>query len=183
MTRKEDLNLSTDTAGERVVSGKEDMAEGRVTAVRRGNITEVLNPDSLSQARTSTELENLTLHEERARIEVLREQAGRVSIQKIVKERQEVIPVTLTTETLEITVKDGAGKVTLNGEVLEPGRTYEVLIHDEKAVVQKEVFALSDVTLHKETRTYTHTENITLMREELDVRDPQGLVREIHSDG
>ena len=57
MTRKEDLNLSTDTAGERVVSGKEDMAEGRVTAVRRGNITEVLNPDSLSQARTSTELE------------------------------------------------------------------------------------------------------------------------------
>ena len=44
------------------------------------------------------------------------------------------VPVTLTTETLEITVKDGAGKVTLNGEVLEPGRTYEVLIHDEKAV-------------------------------------------------
>lgn len=182
MTRNEDPQLNAEALGERLVSGRDEQAEGRVTAVRRGSITEVINPDSLSQARTSTELEHLTLHEERARVEVLREQAGSVSIRKVVKEREEVIPVTLTTETLEITVKDGAGKVTLNGEVLEPGRSYEVLVHDEKAVVQKEVFALSDVTLNKETRTYTHTEHITLRREELDVRDPQGLVRDVQKD-
>ncbi|RJF71681.1 DUF2382 domain-containing protein [Deinococcus cavernae] len=182
MTSQEDPRLSADVPGERVVSGKDDQAEGRVTAVRRGNITEVINSDSLSQARTSTELDTLTLHEERARVEVLREQAGSVSIRKVIRQREEVLPVTLTTETLEITVRDGAGKVTLNGEVLEPGRTYEVIVHDEKAVVQKEVFALSDVTLNKETRTYTHTENITLLREELDVRDPQGLVREVKLD-
>lgn len=156
--------------------------QGHVTAVRRAGEVELTDTSLLAHDEGRAELNHLTLHEERARVEVLREQAGQVSIRKVVKEREEVIPVTLTTETLEITVKDGAGKVTLNGEVLEPGRTYEVLIHDERAVVQKEVFAVSDVSLNKEIRTYTHTENVTLRREELDVRDPQELVREVQND-
>lgn len=139
---------------------------------------DLLPTQSLTEARSRTELDRLTLYEERAHIEVLREQAGAVSIRKIVRERQEVIPVTLTTEVLEITVGDGTGKITLNGETLEPGRTYEVLVHDERAVVEKQVFASSDVSLTKQSHTYTHTEEVVLRHEELDVRDPQGLVRE-----
>lgn len=143
---------------------------------------EAFEPESLSRASSYTELDRLTLHEERAKVEVIREQVGAVSIRKVIRERQEVIPVTLTTETLEITVQDGAGKVTLNGEALEAGRTYEILIHDEKAVVEKQVVALSDVTLSKQAHTFTHTEEVSLRREELDVRDPQGLVREVVAD-
>ncbi len=177
--------------GERLVEGKTGTEENHVTAVRRNEqliATDLSEPldervvGGLSSARSRTELEQMTLHEERARVEVLREQVGSVSVRKVVRQREEVIPVTLTTEVLEITVKDGAGKVTLNGEALEPGRTYEVLVHDERAVVQKEVFAHSDVTLSKEARTYTHTEQVTLRREELDVNDPQGLAHEIRHD-
>lgn len=156
--------------------------ENHVTAVRRN---ERLVAGTLEDGQTlvdHTELDRLTLLEERARVEVLREQVGSVKIRKVVREREEVIPVKLTTETLEITVADGAGKVTLNGEVMEPGRTYEVLIHDERAVVEKQVFAQSNVTLRKEATTYTHTEQVTLRREELDVRDPQGLVREVREE-
>lgn len=143
---------------------------------------DTFDSNTLHSAHSRTELEHLTLHEERAKVEVRREYAGTVSIRKVVKERQEVIPVTLTTEVLEITVQDGAGKVTLNGEELEVGRTYEILIQDEKAVVEKQVFALSDISLSKQTHTFTHTQEVTLRREELDVRDPQGLVREVVTD-
>lgn len=140
---------------------------------------DTLDADIVRSAHSRTELDHLTLHEERAKVEVRREQAGAVSIRKVVRERQEVIPVILISETLEITVQDGAGKVRLNGEELEAGRTYEILIHDEKAVVEKEIFALSDVNLSKQTHTTTYSEEVTLRREVLDVRDPQGLVREV----
>ncbi|GAA5501626.1 hypothetical protein Dxin01_01362 [Deinococcus xinjiangensis] len=160
--------------------------EGHVTGIRRRaeglSLPENQPSSSLSKASARTELERLTLHEERAKVEVLREQVGSVSVRKVVRERREVLPVTLTTEILEISVTDGAGKVLLNGEALEAGRTYEVIIRDERARVEKQVFALSDVTLSKQANTVTHTEEVTLRREELEVRDPNGLVREVVGD-
>lgn len=139
-------------------------------------------PDTavLRDASARTDLERLTLHEERASVQAVQALAGRVSIRKVITERQEVIPVNLTTEKLEIIVTDGAGLVTLNGEVLEPGRSYEVLVSDEKAVVTKQVYAISDITISKQTHAHTHTEEITLRREVLEVRDPRGLVREVN---
>lgn len=138
-------------------------------------------PDAalLAQAQSRTELGRLTLHEERANVEVVRGGAGSVSVLRRVVEREELVPVQLVRETLEITVQNGQGLVTLNGEALEPGRTYEVLVREERAEVTKQVYALSDVVLSKQSRTVTHEEAVTLRRETLDVRDPHGLTREL----
>ncbi|MDL2343134.1 YsnF/AvaK domain-containing protein [Deinococcus sp. MIMF12] len=124
-------------------------------------------------------LERLRLHEERATVEVVPEAAGAVTIRRVVTERQENVPITLRSEHLEITVRDNTGgRATLNGEELEVGRVYEVALYEERALIDKQVYALADVTVAKEARTYTQTQEITLRREELAVDDPQGLVRD-----
>ncbi|GAA5514866.1 hypothetical protein Dcar01_03629 [Deinococcus carri] len=126
-------------------------------------------------------VERLVLHEERAEVEVLRDLTGAVQIRRVVTERQEVVPVTLTNEHLEITVTDGVGRVRMNGEVLEPGRVYTVELSEERAEVRKQVFPLQEVTIAKQRQTFTHSEQITLRREELDVQGLEGEVRELDS--
>lgn len=124
-------------------------------------------------------IERLRLYEERANVEVVPEVVGAVTIRRVVTERQEMVPITLRREHLEITVKENTGgRATLNGEELEVGRVYEVPLYEERAQFEKLVYPLSDVTIAKEARTYTQTQEVTLRREELAVEDPQGLVRE-----
>lgn len=138
-------------------------------------LTEVSTPT----LETREVIEQLRLHEERAVVEVIPEQMGAVTIRRVVTEREETVPITLHSEHLEITVRaDTGGRVTLDGEVLEVGRLYEVPLYEERALVQKQVYPLSDVSIARQARTYTHKETITLRREELDVTDPQGLVRD-----
>lgn len=123
-----------------------------------------------------SEVGRVRLHEERAQIDVQRVQAGQVEVRKVVRERQETVPVTLTSEYLEIIVSpEAAGRVTMDGQLLEAGRSYEVLLTEERAQVTKQVFALSEVTVRKQVQTSTHQETVTLRREELDVVDAQGL--------
>lgn len=130
-------------------------------------------------------VDRLRLHEERAIVEVIPEQVGAVTVRRVVREREEVVPITLHSEYLEITVREGTGgRVTLKGEPLEVGRTYEVQLYEERAVVDKQIYPLSDVTIAKQSRSYTQTEHLTLRREELDVEDPMGLVRDrLRTDG
>lgn len=170
------MNNNEVKPGERVVEGKEQTSTAAATGMTSGQQVGHLRGEVPASIEN---LDKITLHEERARVDVVREQAGAVSIRKVLVERTETIPVTLTREVLEITVKAGTGKVLLDGKVLEPGQTYEVLVQDERAMVQKEIYAVSDVTLHKQVQQTTHTEQVTLRREELEVSDPQGLVREI----
>lgn len=112
----------------------------------------------------------LVLHEERAKVEVLREQTGSVQIRRVVTERQETVPITLVSERLEITVIDGGGRVRMNGEELEPGRTYTIELSEERVQIHKEVYPLHEVIIAKQRETVTHTEQVTLRREELDVQ-------------
>lgn len=127
-----------------------------------------------------SELGRVRLHEERAQVDVQRVQAGQVQVRKVVRERQETLPVTLTSEYLEIIVNpEASGRVTMDGQVLEAGRSYEVLLTEERAQVTKQVFALSEVTVRKQVQTSTHQETVTLRREELDVVDAQGLAHVI----
>lgn len=114
-------------------------------------------------------VEQLRLHEERAEVDILRERAGQVQIRRVVVERQETLPVTLRRELVEITVKEGGDRVLLNGEELEPGRTYELEVYEERAEVVKRVYPFQDVTIAKQAQTFTHDEEVTLRREELDV--------------
>ncbi|MEW6420992.1 MAG: YsnF/AvaK domain-containing protein [Deinococcota bacterium] len=112
----------------------------------------------------------LVLHEERAEVEVLRELAGTVQIRRVVTERQETVPITLISERLEITVTEGGGRVRMNGEELEPGRTYTVELSEERAQIHKQVYPFQEVTIAKQRETFTQTEQVTLRREELDVQ-------------
>lgn len=134
---------------------------------------------ALSQQRSSkVHLSDFKLHEERARVDVVREVYGSVTISKVVTERQELVPVMLRTEKLEITIAPGAGEVLIDGVVLEPGRTHEVLLLEEKATVQKEVFPSLDVHIWKESRIVDQSHTVSLRREVLEVIDPMGLAHE-----
>ncbi|MFC6591245.1 YsnF/AvaK domain-containing protein [Deinococcus lacus] len=130
----------------------------------------------VSQGSDTVMVDRLVLHEERAQVQVLREAAGAVTLQKRVVERQEQIPVTIRSEVLEITVKPGAGRVVLDGQELEAGQTYQVELTTERAAVQKEVVAISEVSIGKRAETVAHTEMVTLRREVLDVKDPGALI-------
>lgn len=187
--------MNDQNMGMRVVEGKpqstetsvaQEVAQERVVEGKQAAHLHVAEQDHVEN------LDKVTLHEERAKVEVLREQAGAVTIRKVLVERTENVPFTLTREVLQITVHAAptgvsesaaalpvVGKVVLDGQELVPGQSYEFVIKDERAVVGKEVFAVSDVTLHKEVQQTTHTEQVTLRREELEVVDPNGLVREI----
>lgn len=131
-----------------------------------------------SDQPSKVHLNHLTLHEERAQVEVVREVYGSVTINKIVSERQELVPVMLRTEKLEITIAPGAGEVLVDGVALEPGRTHEILLLEEHATIQKEVFPALDVNIWKESRVVDQSETISLRREVLEVIDPMGLAHE-----
>ncbi|WP_019588294.1 DUF2382 domain-containing protein [Deinococcus apachensis] len=150
---------------DRIRQATQETRTTETTELREGNVREVV--------------ERLRLHEERALVEVVPENVGAVTVRRVVREREEVVPITLHSEHLEITVQqDTGGRVTMNGETLEVGRTYEVPLYEERALVEKRVYPFSDVTISKQARTYTQTERLTLRREELDVEDPQGLIRD-----
>lgn len=116
----------------------------------------------------------LVLREERATVDVTREAAGSVEVRRVVTEREETVPITLYREVLEITVKDGGGRVLMNGEPLEPGRTYEIPISEERAEIRKQVYPFQEVIIAKELQRFTQDEQVTLRREELDVQHLNG---------
>ena len=58
----------------------------------------------------------------------------------------------------------------MNGEALEPGRTYTIELSEERVQIHKQVYPLQEVTIVKQRETVTHTEQVTLRREELDVQ-------------
>lgn len=134
---------------------------------------------ALEQQRSSkVHLEHMILHEERARVDVTREVYGSVTINKVVTERQELVPVMLRTEKLEITIAPGAGEVMIDGVALEPGRTHEVLLLEEHATIQKDVYPALNVQIWKESRVVDQSETLSLRREVLEVIDPMGLAHE-----
>lgn len=120
--------------------------------------------------------DHLVLYEERAKVDVVRESAGAVTIRKVVTEREEMVPVTLRSECLEIVVQPGAGCVRMGGEQLQEGQTYQIELSTERASVQKEVVPISEVSFEKRTVSQDTQQTVTLRREVLDVEDPQHLV-------
>lgn len=145
---------------------------------------EATQTETTAQIAQGTHLVNeqevIRLHEERAKVEVHPEQRGAVVIRKIVTERQEMVPVTLLREYLEITVAQGAqGAVLLDGQPLEVGRAYEVTLREERAQVTKEVYAIQDVNIRKVQQQETHRAEVVLRREELDIQGDTQLVHEV----
>lgn len=147
-------------------------AERHLTADTAAQDTQLTQTNKLLASDT----DRLVLYEERAKVDVVRESQGAVTVRKVVTEREEMIPVTLRRECLEIVVQPGAGCVRLDGKDLEAGQTYQVELSNERATVQKEVVAVSEVSFEKRAVTEEVKQAVTLRREVLDVQDPQNLI-------
>lgn len=173
-----------DKHSDKVVQGK--VAQENIEDVDIHNAAQVApSIDTEIHSEIKSEIkaeEQLTLHEERARIEVVRQQIGGVTLHKVVQERVENIPVTLTREVLQITIHEGTevghiqGLVLADGQELIAGQTYEIPLSEERASIIKEVFPISRVEVSKQVVQAQHTEEIILRREELEVNDPNGLI-------
>lgn len=177
---------------------------GTVTDAQTTQTQSVLRGEQLSAAvnrplGAEGEVGRLQLLEERAVVNVERVGMGQVQIRKVVHERQEMVPVTITSEVLEITVSSvpagtaqaGAGQaavapiagsqgvreVLIDGQPLEAGRTYTIPLTEERYQVVKQVYPISDVVVRKRVQTETHQEAVALRHEELDVRADEGLVQ------
>lgn len=134
--------------------------------------------DLRSEAATllAGQSDRLVLYEERARVDVVRESQGAVTVRKVVTEREEMVPVTLRSECLEILVHEGAGCVRMGDQELQPGQTYQVELTTERANVQKEIVPISEVSFEKRAVSEDVQQTVTLRREVLDIEDPQNLV-------
>ena len=138
-----------------------------------------MTDDQYTQDRTALRLvTRLDLLEERASVQVTRESVGEVALRRVVREEEVLMPVTLSREFLELTVRPGGGQVLLDGEPLEAGRTYEVLLSEERAQIVKTVHATQQVEVFKRTRTEQFQQSVTLGREVLEVTGRTDLVTE-----
>ncbi|GGL08615.1 DUF2382 domain-containing protein [Deinococcus radiotolerans] len=111
----------------------------------------------------------LELREERATFAKQRVLAGQVIVRRERRTRVETVEVELTEEVLVIEVAAGHGQVLLDGVQLEPGTIREIQLTQEQVQVVKQVYAVQDVHLTRETRTVQHTVPVELAYEELAV--------------
>ena len=106
-----------------------------------------------------------------------------------------MVPVTITSEVLEITVasvpagatqpgqvagaagSQGVREVLIDGQPLEAGRTYTIPLTEERYQVVKQVYPISDVVVRRRVQTETHQETLSLKREELDVQADESLIQ------
>ncbi|MGX9686998.1 YsnF/AvaK domain-containing protein [Deinococcus wulumuqiensis] len=178
----------------RVLHGNTETAETRQAETSLG----ALNAEG-TRLGTESEVGRLQLLEERAQVQVLREGIGQVQVRKVLRERQEMVPVTLSTEVLEIVVTplaqgaaahaaagsvteggamgQGVSQILIDGKPLQVGQSYEIPLTEERVQVVKQVYPISEVLIRKQAQSTTHQETVMLRHEELEVLDEQGLAR------
>ncbi|AXG98454.1 DUF2382 domain-containing protein [Deinococcus wulumuqiensis] len=178
----------------RVLHGNTETAETRQAETSLS----ALNAEG-TRLGTESEVGRLQLLEERAQVQVLREGIGQVQVRKVLRERQEMVPVTLSTEVLEIVVTplaqgaaahaaagsvteggamgQGVSQILIDGKPLQVGQSYEIPLTEERVQVVKQVYPISEVLIRKQAQSTTHQETVMLRHEELEVLDEQGLAR------
>jgi len=178
----------------RVLHGNTETAETRQAETSLG----ALNAEG-TRLGTESEVGRLQLLEERAQVQVLREGIGQVQVRKVLRERQEMVPVTLSTEVLEIVVTpvaqgaaahaaagsvteggamgQGVSQILIDGKPLQVGQSYEIPLTEERVQVVKQVYPISEVLIRKQAQSTTHQETVMLRHEEFEVLDEQGLAR------
>lgn len=178
----------------RVLHGNTETAETRQAETSLG----ALNAEG-TRLGTESQVGRLQLLEERAQVQVLREGIGQVQVRKVLRERQEMVPVTLSSEVLEIVVTpvaqgaaahaaagsvteggamgQGVSQILIDGKPLQVGQSYEIPLTEERVQVVKQVYPISEVLIRKQAQSTTHQEAVMLRHEELEVLDEQGLAR------
>jgi uncharacterized protein (TIGR02271 family) len=118
----------------------------------------------------------LQLREEHLLARKERVQAGQVTIGKQVTERTERMSVPVSEERVVIARRPGDGRAA-SGEICE-GEFIDVPVMKERVRVEKETVVNEEIGVRKETVQRTQQVQGTVRKEELDMRDRGGLVRE-----
>ena len=133
---------------------------------------------TIREVRAARPVTTLTLHEERAQVAVERGVGAQVTVQKRIIEEEVQVPVTLKREILELTTAPEGGTVKFNGEWLEPGRIYQIMLTEERPVIAREVYPVEQIEIRKEWLSEVRQQTLTLGREVLDISGPADLIRE-----
>jgi stress response protein YsnF len=163
----------------------------RIREVRNGQVEQPNEPTadatadtaadaavSIREIRAPKEQGIITLYEERAQIAVTGGLAAQVTLQKRIVEEEVQVPVTLQREVLELITSPEGGSVMLDGQLLEPGRVYQITLTEERPVISKQVYPVQQIAVRKEWISEVHQETVTLGREVLDISGPEALIRE-----
>ena len=122
------------------------------------------------------------LHEERPHVTYHTEKVGDVAFRREVRTTTVHVPVELKTEVLIIEFAQPlqraefqAGRqVVINGIAMELGTRMEVTLQEEKVRIDKQVYAVEEVMISKQTRQESVQVPIELQREVLvDSREPE----------
>lgn len=125
-------------------------------------------PGALSPAEPGvTPLGVLELREEVIEIRRERRSAGAISFRREVQTRTETVTTELRREVLIIETQPGGPEVLLDGEVLQPGETREVVLYDEQTVVSKAPFVTEEVRIGRRAVVSTQQQDIELRHEVL----------------
>ncbi|WP_293912053.1 YsnF/AvaK domain-containing protein [Deinococcus sp.] len=154
----------------------------RIREVRAGQAESVApaaeETVNIREIRAPKDQGTITLYEERAQIAVTGGLVAQVTLQKRIVEEEVQVPVTLQREVLELITSPEGGSVMLDGQLLEPGRVYQITLTEERPVIGKQVFPVQQINVRKEWISQVHQETVTLGREVLDVSGPEHLIRE-----
>jgi len=117
----------------------------------------------------------LELREEMLSISKTQVQSGQVQFRREVKTRTETVTTELKRKTLVIQVGPGSGEVFFNGEQLKEGEIKEVLLYDERAMVNKVPYVTEEVRIGKQVITEQHQHQVELQYEVLVTEHSDGL--------
>ena len=170
------LAAEQDSAERTLHAAEQGAAERTLHAAEQAGTERTLQATEQASGLLAGQTDRLVLYEERAKVDVVRESLGAVTVRKVVTEREELVPVTLRSECLEIVVQPGAGCVRMGDQELQPGQTYQVELTNERASVHKEIVPISEVSFEKRAVSQDVQQTVTLRREVLDIEDPQHLV-------
>lgn len=123
----------------------------------------------VDRARTDVDNEgSMTLHEERVNVGTERVESGRVRLRKHVVTEQQSVSVPVSHEEVQV-VREPIADGQPVGDVRLGDEEAEVVLHEERPVIEKDVVATEQVGLEKTTVTDQQQVVTDVSREEVDV--------------
>ncbi|MBS7549369.1 PRC and DUF2382 domain-containing protein [Dietzia massiliensis] len=115
--------------------------------------------------------ETVTAHEERLNVGTREEEAGRVRLRKYTTTENEAVEVPVSKEKLVVEREDVEGRVRKGGldETADGDRDEEIVLREERPVVEKETVERERVNVGKEKVTDSETVSDQLRTEHIDV--------------
>lgn len=152
-----DIDIDTDTQSDRVGGDEAAVADRGREDRGRGDRAEAT--------------ETVTAHEERLNVDTRTEETGRVRLRKYVTTETENVEVPVSKEKLVVEREDAGGVVRKGGldEVSSGEHEDEIVLREERPVVEKETVEREKLRVGKETITDTETVSEEVRTEHVDV--------------